>query len=750
MSYLPLLAVTPSRGGMGFGGPGGSQSPYALAGVASERFNNDFQKTLTEMYVDNHIKPIQNWASTLGMGFRVQISGLAASYVTVPEGDNGDDVDSFSGKAAARDIGGHKILSDEAATFVGGQSAVANWVLMLFMIQRDYSGGVNQVVLHGFSYADSPGATWPGFSSFGRAIGNDWGPRSPEWTLASDITAYVSRLQRVLQAGRHQVDIAVLGASRRGPGEGFGRGGNTSGVLSFSDRLRYAGYTRASLSEDLLTHPNAIARNGRLVPDGPAYKALVVNQLSTMEPATAQRLIGYARAGPPIILVGEPPTRTPGLYQMEQQEAALRTALAELTSIKNVTRVADEAAALTALSAAGVKPSLGFSKRSRVSGLCRNDGKTGYFYFLNDSDASNEVTLSLAGKDKPFRINLWSGSVEPVAIYTEKEGRVEIPVAFGPNEAVVIVLSSDKAFCASAPAVHAVSGEGEWRVVDGRLSVRATKAGRYSAKLSDGKDAVAQVGVVAAERALPSWSIAVEQWLPGNSPMETRKVNHNLNLTNLTAWTNIPELKEASGVGKYTTSVTLDSSWSKDQGAWLDLSQVGGTFRVYVNGKQLPPANQFVHRVDIGPYLKAGENRIEFVLATNLNNVLKAIGATSDFGAGPSEGGGAPGGVGGAKGGGETGRAGVPGGDAPSGERGGDAGRGGIPSGGRGGAPAAAPFVEPDPMAAPKGSYLGAPAAGDSGMSPGAGNPGGSRTQQDYGLIGPVKLVPYRVATIKG
>ena len=197
-------------------------------------------------------------------------------------------------------------------------------------------------------------------------------------------------------------------------------------------------------------------------------------------------------------------------------------------------------------------------------------------------------------------------------------------------------------------------------------------------------------------------------------------------------------MREVSGIGRYRTSVDLGVDWSSKDGAWLDLGDVGGTFRVFVNGEQLPPANQFVTRVDIGPYLKAGENQIEVVVATNLNNRLLADGIGM---------------VGGPEGGfGGGGR-----GEAPGGERGGARGGppAGPPGGGRGAAPpqmvAAAAPAEPDPLAPPNGLYLGAPvrAQGNGpGMLPGAGSPGGPRTQQDYGLIGPVRLVPYRVAAI--
>lgn len=708
LPYLPLMAVARGGSGPAFGGPGRAP-PYALAGVESERFEHDLSKTLTEMYALNRVKRLSDWAATLGMGMRVQCAGLAASYATVPEGDNGDDIDSFSGKAAARDIGGHKLLSDEAATFIGGQSSVANWLLLLFMLQRDYAGGVNQVVLHGFSYADSPGATWPGFSAFGRAIGEDWGPRSPHWRQAGEVSGYLARLQRVLQAGRSQADVAVIG--------GVGGGGASGppdrrGGSSLGEQLRHAGYTSHTIAEDLLTHPKAVVRNQRLAPEGAAYRALIVAAAASREDATATRLLEYARAGLPIILIGEAPADVPGLQQLEARRATLHSAYAQLAQYRNVVRVADEAAALAALPATGLKPALGYSKVSRVLGLMREAGRTNYYYFLNDTDADNALSVSLRGTGTPLRINLWDGTVEPVPLYAQQDGRTEIPLRFRGSEAIVLALTSDPALC-TPPAAHATASDAELCYVNGKLAVRATGAGRYGALLGDGTAASVEVEAVAAPRELANWSLSVESWAPGASATETRKSTIEVALPALTAWTNIPALHAVSGIGRYRTTANVPAV-GPGQGLWLELGAVGGTYRVLVNGKPLPPGNQFYPRLDIGRYLKAGDNTIEVEIGTTLNNVLLANHITSHFGPPPGAGG-------------------PPGAATPPGvDR------------------APAP-LNPDPtLRTPTGAVWGAPQGGrDGGMSPGAGDPGGARSQQDYGLLGPVRLVPYRVVELQ-
>ncbi|MFO1400975.1 MAG: glycosyl hydrolase [Steroidobacteraceae bacterium] len=582
LPYLPLMAVARGGSGPAFGGPGRA-APYALAGVETERFEHDLGKTFTEMYALNRVKRLGDWAATLGMGMgmRVQCAGLAASYATVPEGDNGDNIDSFSGKAAARDIGGHTLLSDEAATFVGGQSSVANWRLLLFMLQRDYAGGVNQVVLHGFSYADSPGATWPGFSAFGRAIGEDWGPRSPHWQQASEVSGYLARLQRVLQSGRSQADVAVLAGA--GGGGASGPPGRREGS-SLGEQLRLAGYTSHTIAEDLLTHPKAVVRNRRLAPEGAGYRALLVSAAASREATTAQRMLEYAQAGLPVILIGEPPRDVPGLQDVAARRSTLRDAYAQLARFGSVVRVADEAAALARCRWQASSLRLATRRSRAVLGLVREAGRTNYYYFLNDTDADNALGVSLHGTGTPLRINLWDGSVEPVAVYTQANGRTEIPLRFRGSEAVVLALTTDPALC-TPPAAHATASDVELCYVNGRLAARAGSAGRYGAMLADGSAASVDVGAVDEPRELTDWSLTVESWAPGASATETRKSVVQVPLPALTAWTNIPALHDVSGIGRYRTTVEV-ANVGAGRGMWIDLGALGGTYRVFVNGAQ--------------------------------------------------------------------------------------------------------------------------------------------------------------------
>jgi len=702
--YLPLLAENEERGPVW--GPDAKQPPppFTLAGVDRARFNDDFQHTLTEMYALNRVKALSEWAATLGMGLRAQCSGLAAAYCTVPEGDNGDTMDSFSAKAAARDIAGRTILSDEAATFVGGQAYVADWKLLLFMLQRDFAGGVNQVVLHGFSYADAPGASWPGFSAFGFAIGNDWGPRSPLWAHASDIAGYLGRLQAVLQSGKSQADVVILERTNR-TDVAFNSGRDGS---EFGEQLRLAGYTRQHIEADLLSHPNVKVSDGVLTPDGAGYRAMIVMPAEERSPETVNKLIQFARAGLPVVVIDNQPKSVPGLNSQTKRERLLKKTWKKLVKANGVKVVANKEDALAALADLAVPPSLGYSQKARIMPVLRRHEQGNDYYLLNDSDAAVSVEVSLLGSGIPVIYNLWTGEESVAPVFKSDANRITLPIDFKPNEVVVIRRRQTEQVCNYQSGNYLISGEKSCRIGE-KLGVKAETPGRFSAVAASGKTVEAEAEKVRQPIALSQWHLTVEDWRPGDTAASVKKIKHDLNLKRLSAWNDLKELRGVSGIGHYTTDFKLEKDWRESDGAYLDLGQVGGSFRVTVNGHQLPPCNQFTNRIDISDFVQAGQNLLEIEIATTLNNQLESLGVSSSFG--------------------------LPGMTMPTAKF----------------SNSWQPPADADPLAPPKGEYLGAPMQEDAPgpgprMAPGAGNPGGKRSVKAYGLIGPVKITPYTVA----
>ncbi|MFJ3669726.1 glycosyl hydrolase [Streptomyces sp. NPDC090106] len=615
---------------------GQSSAVYVLQDAAvGKRVRWDYFQTLSDLYLDHHVGVLDDWARTLGMRLRIQPygapvdTGLAAARAGVPEGESlafGSEPDSFRVLAAGRDLGRRgKVLSSEMGAVVNGAYRLSLGDLVT-TANPGYALGVNQVRIHGFPYATSPSGQWPGFNPWapiGAPINfaEAWGPRQPQWQHIDGTAGYLARVHKLLQSGTGKVDLAVYREEFDSAGEQFDGGALTD-----------AGYSYQLVDWGLLGLPAARVRGGRLDADGAAYKALIVPERDTLLLDSARRVLAFARAGLLVVLVGELPSAGTSFTDVALQDKELAQVLGELARHGRTVRVSSPAgvpAALKRCSVTGSAVPDGFGGLLHVR---RADGSGSRYFLLNTTAAAVKGTVSLEGTGRPYRVDPWTGQVTALAVYDSRErGRVSVPVEVGAGEAVVLAVSERQEYGCRTSELHAVSADTEVRHTSGGLVARATAAGTYTARLSDGRSASARVPAVPTALTLSSWRLDVEDWRPahpgetGTAATATVRSEHSKSLAELVSWQRIDGLEDVSGVGVYTASFTLPAGYSSAAGAVLDLGALGaGSVEVRVNGKDLPPVNQVSPVVDLGDRLRVGSNTLTVTVATTLLNRLKA------------------------------------------------------------------------------------------------------------------------------
>jgi hypothetical protein len=392
--------------------------------------------------------------------------------------------------------------------------------------------------------------------------------------------------------------------------------------------LQEAGYTRDYLDPSLLNLPNATMTGKRLAVEGPGYKAMIID--SEQEPVTdpvktsmpvevARKILGYARAGLPVIIVGTPPDRTPGFSV--SSDAELQETIRQLLAEPNVYRVAHESDVPGKLRSLGILPAAEPGSSSAMLSVHRRDRatKTDYYFLYNQGVVSPkgepanlfepatgtplDIQVSLEGSGSPYLLDAWSGKITPIVHYTSADSRVTLRVRLSRDNAQLIALSDDPLrFGVTAPKVR----------------VTATSA----------------IGTVPAAIDLTNakWELSAEDWQPANpyattlgaAAVETQKTPVTVELDGLKAWPEIPRLQHASGIGTYVTTFDLPAGWTARDGATLSLGEVFDSFTLRVNGK-LVPIDQLSAEAEVGRYLTAGRNTIAVRVATTLNNRLAQI-----------------------------------------------------------------------------------------------------------------------------
>lgn len=238
---------------------------------------------------------------------------------------------------------------------------------------------------------------------------------------------------------------------------------------------------------------------------------------------------------------------------------------------------------------------------------------TDYYFFYNQGIASPpdeprtlfepatgepvEREFSLEGAVRPFLLDAWSGKITPIADYKSGAGRVTFRVRLSRDNGMLLALTDRP----------------------GRFGVLRTPA--------PGSALSRPIELTAAK-----WHLTAEDWQPahpysstlGVAASETMKERVELELSGLRPWPEIPALKNASGIGTYSTTFDLPASWKRGAGVRLSLGEVFDTFTVSVNG-QAVILDQLAAEGEIGPYLKPGGNNLVVRVATTLNNRLASL-----------------------------------------------------------------------------------------------------------------------------
>ena len=583
--YLPLLT------GLTYMDP--KQYKYEIGnhhGGVSElgtRIRNDYCQLVTILYAQEHIEPIQNWAASLGMGYRSQGYGLPFDLMEIasvshgPEGESlgfGDGVradDRFRTVAGGAHSAGRPIISDEMGA-VAGAGYRWTWNSMLNIINSNWAGGANLIIFHGFPYAKSNSSKWPGYSPFGFGLAGQWGPRQPEWDYIDGLSDYLRRTQSILQGGKPAVDVAIMSVYY----EGFNFGG------VFQDQtLAQSGYTYDLLSVNNLRQPDARVENGRFFPEGAAYRALVLDDQKLFTVSALERILALAEEGLPIILVGEVP-RASAFYgaNCEAQDQEIVTLCRQLCMLKNVTRVADEASVPDALKAFGIRPALEPQEPVNLLSIHRRMDHADYYYLLYRGKTAQRLSLALEGNGHVTWWNPWNGKIMGLDAET-LNGKQHIEVFMQPGETAVFCVGEDAA--------------AEYR-----------EAAQELLRISD------------------NWSIEFERWERDDASTDstaTCKSRIRIDPVPLKPWTELFGA-EASGIGVYQNTITLSGS-AAVHARTLSFTDIRcQSVHLYINGKNYP-VNHLSWTADCSGAFRSGENTLKIVVVSTLGNQLMAYGA---------------------------------------------------------------------------------------------------------------------------
>jgi hypothetical protein len=657
--YLPALTVRqPGLQAWFTGGEGIKDTIYDFPGSAGERVRRDYAQTLTELWVDEHVLPTAGWAHRHGLESAGRAIGgevIGLNVLAVAKAYDVPDVDHVTNPSidwVRTTTSGARLSGAEKASVELGDLINKDYMITLQTLKRlgdrQLAGGANVLDLHSYPYKFAHGADWPTWWAFsseysGLGLSEGFTPAIPLWRHLPRLADYFARAQTLLRAGRPVTDVAVYREAfgfadtiaERLPGFGDEEDVGDAFEPAVNSALTRSGFSFDIVDPDTVQDRSTEVSGGRLVVQRPGYKALVVDldaskriglvdNTDAMAASVAWRLVRFARKGLPIVFVGRLPERGVSYRDPGDEDGSLQRAVAELKRSPRVRLAEDEYDVPAALADLGVDPDLAFDGTDRSAQPCgfgaqcvysvhRRTNEGDYWYIWNAGDEPARFTGSFdADRRAPEVWDLWGGARRPLGLYRlARDGRVKVPLDLAPLESAVIGFER--------PARKHVVATGAEEVVvrDKELFLRSTEGGHARATLSNGRHVRVEFPRLPDPLEPGQWDLHVE------GAVRDGEEAHDLVLTELADWREIPELAHTSGTGTYRATIGLSKSWTRDgRGAYLELGRVEGAVQVHVNGSLVHPAAVPPPRLDVRPFLRHGANRIRIELTTTLKNRL--------------------------------------------------------------------------------------------------------------------------------
>lgn len=423
-------------------------------GPKTGAIRHDWGETLTELFNDNFVAPLENWARRHHTLFRAQLYGtppaVLSSYaqIDLPEGEKAR-WRSFAPTrwaSSASHLYGRTVTSSETWTWLHSPAFRATPLDFKAEADVHFLEGVNQLVGHGWPYSPSQ-AGEPGWRFYAAAVLNQ---HNPWWLVMPDLALYCQRVSFMLRQGRPANDVALYIPTDDAWAH------FTRGQTSVSEAMDYrlgptliarlldAGYGFDFIDDDAINRAAKI-ENGELLLNGSRYGIVILPGVERIPLETLQKLDLFARQGGAIVATHRTPSLAPGFMAADAETTRIRELAARLFDgpsargrlVNNLDR--DLAATLHALR----PPDVSLSPASSDIGFVHRSTNSAEIYFVaNTGNRSRrtEATFRVEGL-QPELWDPFTGEVHRVNPRNRDAKRTTIALDLEPYESRILVFS---------------------------------------------------------------------------------------------------------------------------------------------------------------------------------------------------------------------------------------------------------------------------------------------------------------------
>jgi hypothetical protein len=433
--YLPALAID--------------------AGPTTADVRYDWGRTITELFNERFMVPMQEWSKRNGTRFRIQGYGIPAASVSSNKWADISDGEGAQWKviraarwaSSANHIYGRNVTSSETWTWLHSPSFRATPLDMKAEADVHFLQGINQLIGHGWAYTP-PYVEYPGWRFY---AAGEYSDRNPWWIVMPDLARYLQRMSYLMRQGEPRNDVALYLPNA----DAYSH--FTAGRVHLIDAERelvgekilpaiFAGGFNIDFFDDTILNEIGSVRGKEIVLGSSRHRAIVLPGIERIPLESMKKIETFARAGGVVVASRRLPSIVPGLKatQAEQDELKVivqRTFGGTYSSTGFVESDDEVGRALARL----MRPDLAISPSADGFGFVHRKIADADIYFVaNTSNQKRSVKLTFRdGTGSVELLEAMTGRTSGIASVTDSVPSTSVELEFEPYQSRVFAISND-------------------------------------------------------------------------------------------------------------------------------------------------------------------------------------------------------------------------------------------------------------------------------------------------------------------
>ncbi|HKX82970.1 MAG TPA: glycosyl hydrolase, partial [Pyrinomonadaceae bacterium] len=422
-------------------------------GPKTDDIRYDWGRTVTELFNDRFMVPMQKWSQANGTRFRIQGYGIPPAAISSNQWADISDGEGAQWKvvraarwaSSANHIYGRNVTSSETWTWLHSPAFRATPLDLKAEADIHFLQGINQLIGHGWGYTP-PGVEYPGWRFYAAGA---YSEQNPWWIVMPDLGSYLQRVSYLMRQGSPSNDVALYLPNA----DAYSH--FTPGKVHLIDAERElvgekimpsifkAGYNLDFFDDEILASLGKID-NGHLVLGASKRRIVVLPGVERMPIESLRKLDAFVKSGGILVAVRRRPSKVPGLRVTDSERAEFAATAQRLfsgsnPSVKLIEKDEDLGTALKGL----FRPDAEISPSGDDFGFVHRRTDDSDIYFIaNTSNQKKKVRITF--RVKSAHAEIWSAMTGQAYVVAQDQApdSTTIDLDFEPYQSHVVIFSN--------------------------------------------------------------------------------------------------------------------------------------------------------------------------------------------------------------------------------------------------------------------------------------------------------------------